>query len=96
MSHRANRPTVTVAAAAAALGVHVNTVRNWVRNGHLEARALPSGFARPYLDAVAQLATADADADQLAELADALDVLAARLTQRADALREAAATLRGT
>lgn len=37
---------VTVRAAAVALNVHENTVRNWIDRGLIEAERLPSGVRR--------------------------------------------------
>lgn len=43
---------MTVRAAAAELGVHENTIRNWIHAGRLEAMAYPSGVWRPKRAAV--------------------------------------------
>ena len=38
--------TVSIRQAAAELGVHENTVRNWIDRGYLRAYRLPSGHRR--------------------------------------------------
>ena len=90
-------PTMTVKAAAAALDVHPNTVRNWVNRGLLDAHRLPSGFARPYVTAVTELAftLARGDSGTGAETITAamLDAEADHLELRAAALRRAAEIL---
>lgn len=46
---------MTVAAAADVLGVHVNTIRSYIREGLIEAYTMPRGFRRPYADSVLSL-----------------------------------------
>lgn len=42
----AREATVSIRQAAAALGVHENTVRNWIDRGYLRGYRLPSGHRR--------------------------------------------------
>jgi excisionase family DNA binding protein len=42
----ANAATISIRQAAAELGVHENTVRNWIDRGYLRAYRLPSGHRR--------------------------------------------------
>lgn len=44
--------TMSVRAAARTLGVHENTIRNWMDRGWLDYRQLPSGFRRPLVESV--------------------------------------------
>lgn len=86
--------TMTVKAAATALGVHENTIRNWINAGELRAYALPGGrMRRPYVSEVIRVAEGDGDVPP--GLPDDLDAIAERLERRAVALREAARLLRG-
>ena len=88
---------MTVKAAAEALDVHENTVRNWVNRGLLDAHRLPSGFQRPYVSAVSELVLtlSRGDSGSGAERITAamLDAEADHLELRASALRRAADVL---
>jgi hypothetical protein len=44
--------TMTVRDAARELGVHENTIRNWMESGFLGYEAKPSGFRRPTVESV--------------------------------------------
>lgn len=86
-----SRPTMRVNEAAVALGVHANTIRNWIREDLLEAHTLPSGIRRPYVDSV--LANIiEVDVEGVRRL---LTAKANRLEQQATALRAALAALPG-
>lgn len=74
---------MTVKDAADLLGVHVNTIRNYIREGLIEAFEMPHGFRRPYADSVLSLVT---ETD--------LDWLRSMLTGKAERLERQAATLR--
>jgi excisionase family DNA binding protein len=93
MGNIERNPTMTVRAAARALDVHENTIRNWITAGQMQAWESPGGFRRPYLSEVARVAEGDAGVPH--GLADDLDAVAERLERRALALREAADRLRG-
>lgn len=87
--------TMTVKAAAAALGVHENTVRNWINAGLLPAAELPSGNRRPLAAAVAERAQALADIElDATATAKRLEGLAGRLDAQAERLRRAAVLIR--
>lgn len=49
--------TVNIREAARLLGVHENTIRNWIRSGHLRAVVLPgpSGYRRVPVVEIARL-----------------------------------------
>lgn len=47
--------TMTIRDAAAELGVHENTIRNWIDRGYLRAYRLPSGHRRLPADEVHRL-----------------------------------------
>lgn len=57
------RTEVGIREAAQALGVHENTIRNWIDRGALAARVLPSGFRRVPRSEIARLQT-EAPTDQ--------------------------------
>lgn len=84
-----HRPTLTVKDAAAILGVHENTIRNYIREGLIEAFTMPGGFRRPYADSVLALVM-EVDIDALHTL---LIAKAERLEKQAAALRRAIAVL---
>lgn len=87
-------PAIGVRAAATALGVHENTIRNWMDRGRLRARVLPSGFRKPYLADVVRLMEESAPGGPDV-VARELDALAEQLESRAANLRAAAAQVRG-
>lgn len=93
MSER-EQPTMPVRAAAHVLGVHENTIRNYIRDGLLEAKELPSGFRRPYVDGVVAMISRPPAEDLQEVTAATLESQAAVLEQRAVALRRAAEIIR--
>lgn len=90
------RATMTVEAASQALDVHVNTVRNWIRAGFLEARELPSGFHRPYVDSVLHHVAGQPSPSQIKEAMRELSTIAEKHERAAAGLRSAIETLRST
>lgn len=83
------RATMTVRQAALVLGVHVNTVRNWIREDLIEAFVMPHGFKRPYADSVMAMVS-EGNIDGLRTI---MLGKAARLERQAAALRRAIAEL---
>jgi excisionase family DNA binding protein len=77
------RPTMSVKDAAEVLGVHANTIRNYIREGLIEAFTMPGGFRRPYADSVLSLVT-EMDLDWLRNL---LVAKAERLERQAAVMR---------
>jgi excisionase family DNA binding protein len=88
--------TMSVRAAAQALGVHENTIRNWLRSGTLPGVKLPSGVHRPIAaDVLARVrARADQVTGELHSYADELDDVADELHTRSRHVHHAADTLR--
>lgn len=50
-----NTATVNIRSAARRLGVHENTIRNWMRHGLLKFHSLPTGIRRIPLSEVQRL-----------------------------------------
>jgi DNA-binding transcriptional MerR regulator len=74
---------MTVKDAAEILGVHTNTIRNYIREDLIEAFEMPGGFKRPYADSVLSLVT-EMDLDWLRNM----------LTAKAERLERQAAVMR--
>lgn len=91
MSGEKTRPTMTVRAAADLLDVHENTIRNYIREGLIEAFEMPHGFRRPYADSVLSLVP-DSERD-VATFRRLMLSKAERLERDAAALRRAIAAL---
>lgn len=83
---------MTVRQAAQVLGVHENTIRNWIKEDLIEAFTSPGGgFKRPYADSIMEMVS-EGNVDALRKI---MVGKADRLEEQAAALRRAIAELDG-